>query len=489
MSGGDADVLRGPGVAGRVVRGGALRIVGYGLTNVLGIVSSVVLLRTLGVADFGRYGTVLALVAVAATITDAGLTITGSRELALREPGPERRRMLGSILGLRLTLCVAGMAGALLFALAAGYDDAMIAGVALAGAGAVLLAWQATLGLPLVVNLRNGLVALSDVLKQSILVVGVVALAIAGDAGLAAFLAIQVPIGAISLAVMPFMVGRAERAWPRFDPADWRYVGLRALPVAAAAILAMVYLRILTVMASVLTGEHEVGLFVTSARVVEMVGGLALLLGGVVLPVASVAAREDRGRLVYLLRRTTEVSLVLGVLIAIVLVVGATPVVELLGGAEYRDAGPVLAIQGLAIVTIFLVQTWITFLIADHRQRDLVVAVGAGLVTVVVGGAVLIPAMGAEGAALAAVVADVVYAGTALVMVRRAIPEITPATFGFLLRLVAAVAPAVALALVPGLPAAASALLGAAAFALAATVLRTVPPDVWAAVPLRLRRR
>jgi hypothetical protein len=37
-------------------------------------------------------------------------------------------------------------------------------------------------------------------------------------------------------------------------------------------------------------------MFATSARIVEMLGGIALLMSGIVLPVAAVAARDDRSR-------------------------------------------------------------------------------------------------------------------------------------------------------------------------------------------------
>ena len=69
------------------------------------------LLRHLGVADFGRYGTVIALVAIASGLADAGLNMTGSRELALLPRGSERRRLLGALLGARLLLLLAAAAG------------------------------------------------------------------------------------------------------------------------------------------------------------------------------------------------------------------------------------------------------------------------------------------------------------------------------------------------------------------------------------------
>ena len=96
-----ADVLSGDDVSRRVVRGGAIRFVGFALVNLLGVVSALILLRHLGVVDFGRYGTVMALIAIASGLADAGLTVVGSRELALRAPGEERRRLVGMMIGLR----------------------------------------------------------------------------------------------------------------------------------------------------------------------------------------------------------------------------------------------------------------------------------------------------------------------------------------------------------------------------------------------------
>src|SRR5690349_6286101 len=103
----DSGVLSGTDVAGRVVRGGLQRVVGYGVVNLLGVASSVVLLRHLGVADFGRYGTVIALVGIASGLADAGLNLTGSRELALLHDTQERRHLLAGLLGVRLLLLVA----------------------------------------------------------------------------------------------------------------------------------------------------------------------------------------------------------------------------------------------------------------------------------------------------------------------------------------------------------------------------------------------
>lgn len=477
-----ADVLSGDDVSRRVVRGGAVRFVGFGLVNLLGVVSALILLRYLGVVDFGRYGTVLALIAIASGLADAGMTVVGSRELALRSPGEERHRLVAMMVGLRLALAIAFVAVAMGVGLAAGYDDVMLAGVALAGLGAILLAAQVTIALPLAVELRNARLTVSEIVKQVILVAGI-AICAALDATLVWFFAVQVAVGLGSLAVLPLLVGREAVVAPRWDVEEMKRFGRKALPVAGALVLTIAYVRLLVVLCSVLTSEYETGLFVTSARIVEILGGVALLISGVVLPVASVAARDDRGRLGYVLARTTEVSLMLGVLSALVFVFAAEPVVVLLGGEEFRDAGPVLQLQAPAVATIFLVQAWAAFLVADDHLRDLFRCVAVGLAALLVAGVVLIPIADAQGAAIAAVVADVAYATAVFFAIRRLPGHLVPLDGRFLARLALAFVAAIAVGLaLPG-PDEVVAVVVAAVFAAGCIVQRLVPVDVWSALP------
>ena len=95
------DLLARPEAGGRVVRGGLLRGVGYGVGTLLAAGTAVLLLRHLGRDDFGRYGTVAALLGIVSGISDAGLTAVGSRELALA-PVADRPRLLRNLVTLRL---------------------------------------------------------------------------------------------------------------------------------------------------------------------------------------------------------------------------------------------------------------------------------------------------------------------------------------------------------------------------------------------------
>ncbi len=92
------DVLSSPEAGGRVIRGSAWRVGANGAGIVLGLATATLLLRHLGVAESGRYVTVLSLVAIPVYVADIGLNVAGSRELALRDPA-ERRALIGNILG------------------------------------------------------------------------------------------------------------------------------------------------------------------------------------------------------------------------------------------------------------------------------------------------------------------------------------------------------------------------------------------------------
>jgi O-antigen/teichoic acid export membrane protein len=236
------------------------------------------------------------------------------------------------------------------------------------------------------------------------------------------------------------------------------------------------------VLMSLLSGdEDEVGYFVTSTRVFEVVGGLPFLISAVVLPVLTVVARDDRERLVYMTGRITQVMALGGVLMALVLWTLAEPLVVLLGGEEYRPAAPVLQIQAFAAITVFVSTGWQPTLFGLGRVRSSAAAIGAGLVAVLVAGLVLIPDQGATGAAIAAVVGDFVLCVAVYVALRLAGPG-PWFSGGMSLRVAGAAGVAVAVGLIPGLPDGLRALAVTAAFAGAVLLLRAVPEELTAAV-------
>ena len=469
----------------RVVRGGLIRAVGYGLTLVLGAAASVFLLRHLGVVEFGRYALVMSLIGVVAGITDAGLSVITTRELAVRPPG-ERREVIASLVGLRLVLTPIGIALVLGVAVLAGYPHSVLVGILIAGAGLVLINIQASLSIPLAVELRNGRLTAVEVTKQAIGTFGIAALAILG-AGLIPFFGVQILIGVGILALTPVLVGRRYLVAPRFDRGIWRRLIVEALPLAAAFVLGHIYFRILMVLVSLLATARETGYFAASFRVFEFLSVIPIMLAGVVLPVMAAAADQDRVRYAYILRRTSEVGLLCGVFLALMVAILAEPALVTLGGEAYRPAAPVLRIQALALVGIFLSQAGFAGLVALRAQREVAVATAVGIVAVLALGLGLIPSHGAEGGALAVALGDAVLAVTVLWLLWR--HDGTKAvTGGYVARVALAVLVAVAPLLVGGVPDVVLAVVSGVLFVGTALLLHLVPSEVLDGIP-RLRSR
>ncbi len=480
------DVLSDAQVGGRVISGSALRVAGFIVANLLTTVAAIVLLRYLGVEDFGRYGIVLALIGLVQGISDAGLTATGSREIALGTNDDDRRDVLAHVIGLRIALTTAGVVAAIGFA-ALSYDSELVYGTALAGIGVILTSTQSAMLLPLSVELRNGTLALNEVLRQFVLAVCFIGLAIAG-AGLIPFFGAQIVMGVVLLLVTPLMLARHHLVAPRWTPERIRALIVIALPVAIAAVLGIVYARIVVVLMSLLSSSDlELGYFVTSTRVFEIAGGIPFLVIAVMIPVMSVAARDDHQRLRYMSGRTVQVMTLAGVAVALVMWSAAEPVIVLLGGQEYEPAAPILQIQAIAAVTVFMAAGLQLPLFGMGLMRLTARALALGVTTVVVSGLVFIPLWDATGAAIAVVVGDVTLVLGLYVVLRRPMgPGWVPV--GAMLRVLLAAALGVGAGLAPIDSDVARAALALVTFVVAALVLRTIPSEVFDAARTALAR-
>src|SRR4051812_9808317 len=127
----------------------------------LSLASAPLLVRHLGIAEFGRYITVASLMNLVGGVTEGGVNVIALREYATLEQ--QRRAMvLRSLLGLRLALSTAGVVLGMAFALAAGYESPLVIGAAGAGVGVILQALQTFLTVPLQAELRFGWTAVLD---------------------------------------------------------------------------------------------------------------------------------------------------------------------------------------------------------------------------------------------------------------------------------------------------------------------------------------
>ena len=466
-----SDVLDTPEAGPAAIRGGALRTIGYAVGTLVTVGSAAALFRHLGVADSGRYVTVMSLMAVVQGLTDAGLTAIGVREWAVRRPD-DRQAFMRHLLGVRVALTVVGVALAVVFTVLAGYSNTLIAGTALAGAGTVLIALQTALAVPLNAQLRFGWVTLLDLLKQVVTAAVILAL-VALDASLLPFLAVTIPAGLVTYVATAVVVRRDSPVRPSWDRAEWTALLRDALPFAAATAIAAIYFRLTIVLMSLISNPTETGYFGASFRIVDVLLVVPQLVVGSAFPIFARAARDDSARLAYGVHRMFDATLCLGGLIALALVLGAPAASAIVAGPDFDGAIPVLRLQGLALIGSFAAAVLGYAMLSLRMHREVLIASGAALVVSVAATFALAPPHGAEGAAIATILGEVALAVTGLLLLRgtgispplSVVPKVLLA-FGL-----------GALFLLTPLPSVPQLVLGSVVYVVGLLVLRAVPEE------------
>ncbi len=459
------------------VRGSALRSAGYVAGLAMSLVSAPLLTRHLGTVGFGQYIAVISLVTIVAGLTEGGLNSIALREYAART-GAERASVIRDLIGIRIALSV--VAGLVAVGLAAvfGYTATLVLGTAVAVAGQMLQVYQTLLSSSLQGELRFGWITALELVRQTVSVVLIVALVLAG-AGLLPFFVIPVAAALATLSVTFRVTRGLIPLRPTFHPRRWLPLLRDTLPFAAAIAVSVLYFRVGVIAMSILSSSVQTGYFGASFRVIEVLVGVPSLIAGAAFPIlARTASQGDEVRLQYAAGRLVEGTLVLGTFMSLMLVLAAKPVIDVLGGSAFAASVPVLRIQGLALMATCVAVSAGYVLLAMHRHRAILLANASALLMSILASVLLISLFEARGGAVAVVLAEFALAGTQVTMLIRARPQLRRA---FLLRplaIVAVGAASSAVALLPLLPALAKAALGAVVFAALLALTRLFPPEI-----------
>ncbi len=461
------------------IRGGALRGAGYGLTLLLSAASVPLLVRHLGVVDFGRYVIVTALLTLIAGLTEGGLQAVGTREYAQREAA-ERDRLMANLIGLRIALTVVGVAAAVAFTLLAGYDRVLVLGTGIGGAALLVQSIQTLLAIPLMARLRLGWVTVADLLRQSVFVAASLGLVVAG-AALLPFFMVAIPASLAALVLTGVLVRRLTPFRPRFERDEWWVLLRDTIPYAAAIAINVVYFRLALIIMSLLAIELETGYFAASFRVLEVLLPIPAVVVGVVFPILARAARDDLERLGYASQRVFDVAVIAGVGLVLCIELGAPLILSILAGDAGKPSVVVLRIQAPALLATFVAVACGFSLLSIRRHRSLLVANAVALAFSVALTVLLVPGLGARGAAIATTAAE-----WALALVTFALLVRAHEALRLSLRVIGPVTAASAAGALPALapvPAAAQVALGGSLYLLLLVAFKAVPPEIRGALP------
>lgn len=483
--GSPADILSTTAAGPAAMRGGALRVSGYVAAVLVSALSAAVLFRHLGRTEAGPYVTATALVAIVGAFSDLGLTAIGIREISVL-PAHEGWALARDLLGLRIVLTLIG--GALVTTVAwVTYSRLLAGGVALASGGLLLQATQDNFAMPLTVGLRIGWVSALELLRSLLTTLLIIVFVLLG-AGIVPLLGISIPVGLVVLALTIGLVRGIRELAPTFNWQRWRRLLGSMLPYTVAAAASALYLRVSILLVSALSTRTQSSYFGASFRIVEVLTLVPALLVSGAFPIFARAARDDHERLGYALGKVFDVALAVGAWVAVSTAIGAPLAIAIIGGAEFKDAAPVLAFQGVALGAMFVSIVWANGLLSLGLYRLIMVlnllalAFNALLVTL------LIPLDGARGAALGTAVAEITVTIVQAVVVIRGRPALRPSP-----RAIPRVALATVVGIAPiaitGIPVIARLLLSTALFGAVILASGALPQEVLDLLPAGVRRR
>jgi O-antigen/teichoic acid export membrane protein len=479
----ESDLLDRPEAGARLIRGSTVRAFTTGgslFCNALAVAATI---RYLGSDSYGDLTRLAALVFICTVLVDAGVTGLATREYAVA-PHVERAPILRSFLGLRLVSIAVAAVLVVAVAAASGESAFLLRGAVLLVAGAGVTVLQQTYAVPLANSLRIQTVAFLELLRN-VIALGLTIVLVEASAGILWFFAVPAASGIAMLAVTLVLVRGSGGLVPSLDLPRWRATLRPAVPYAVAAAAGVVYFRFPMWIIGDVSSVEQTGQFAIAFRAVEALTAIPILVVASAWPLLARSASVDRARLTHVLGRASEVALVIGTGIALVLALGAPLIVLLLSGGEPRAAVEALRVLSVALITTFLTTSWSFALLSLHRYRSLMIATGIASIAAAGGSALLAASFGAVGAAVSVVVAEgVLVTGYALALQRTTsvpVPWVVAAK----------VVGAVCIAVIPaalGAPPIISAPVGVAVYASLVVAFRAVPGEVWVALSLRRPR-
>ncbi|MDO8599525.1 MAG: flippase [bacterium] len=424
----------------RIITQTGIQVLGKIASIGFGVIAIAIITRSLGLAGYGEYATVMAYLQLFGIAVDLGLNVLAPSELGRLKYGEQKNfspstavegeregegvragRLLSNIFTIRLSAAV------IVFALAAGvafliptYSPAVRIGIALATFSFLGIVLTQILQTPFQVAADMRMIAIAEIVGRALLVGGV-ALAAWRGAGLLAMVWATI-VGNTAMCVIAFIAARRHVALHlSFDFVAWRGILSRSWPIALSILFNLVYLRADAVILSLLKPAADVGIYAAPYRLLDVLTQFPHMVMGLVLPMlAAVWAAGDRARFHERLQRTFDGLALVGFPIAAGAIALGTPLMSFVAGREFAVSGPVLGVLALALLGIFLGQPFGYGVVAVGAQRRMLWGYAVVAAVTLVGYLVLIPVFSYWAAAWLTVASEIAIATITFSVVRRA---------------------------------------------------------------------
>lgn len=366
------------------------------LDTFLALVITALLTRYLGPAGFGDYIIIFTFWYIFMVLADLGLYSITVREISQNDD--RESEIISNALTLRMVSTAAIFLLGILAVFFFPYKNEIKIGVVIASFGFwALFSAQVLLGL-FQKKLRIDKAALADMAGRAAQLVLVIFF-IKGNYPLLSIIVAFSVSSFIIFIVNIWFVRKFVSLVFAMNFKIWKKMLREGWPLALSAILVMLYFRLNIITLSLMKGEEAVGYFGAAYKVLENVIFFPAMLVGLVMPIMSKTAKEDKEKFKDILNKVSKVLIVLFAPLATITVVLSDEIIEIIAGRKFGESAGALDILIFAAALIFLATLWSNAIIALGEQRHLIKIYFWGAAVNFAANLILIPSLSYIGAA------------------------------------------------------------------------------------------
>jgi len=360
------------------------------VTFLLGFVAQVVQPRYVGPDGIGQVQLAFSIWLIAQTLITLG---TGSYLTLVMAQDPARgRALVGPVLLLRMALFVVASIGVAIFASNVGYSNEIKILLVIAGSTMLIMALADTYTSAFFGLEQMRYPARITIFAKLLYTIVMVAVLVLG--GGVYGLALTTTINAVlTVTLLAFFYRRYGRiSWKR-PPDGYRGLVTASFGFMVAGAVVVIYLQIDMITMSLLVDETALGWYTVADVLMSSLLFIPTILISVLFPVIGRVHHEGAAESAELVRRSLSALTLTGVAIGFGAFIVAEPFCALLYGEDFRQAGQVLAVFGIALPFIFATMMLGTVALATGHKRFWTTLMVVGIVVSICFNIVVVPLM------------------------------------------------------------------------------------------------
>jgi len=403
----------------KIAQNSIIQLSGKLVSLVLGLVSVMIMTRYLGQEKFGYYYTVIAFLQFFGILVDFGLTLTTVQMIS--DSKWDLSKVMNSIMSFRVITATVFLGLSPIVVWFFPYNNFIKWGVLI-----VVFSFFCST----VIQALTGVFQQKFKMLQITVAEVVGRILLVGGVALTAFFHKDIYwiFGTISLSsilnlVLVFFFSRKYIHWKlEFDTKIWRELIHKSWPIALAISFNLIYLKMDSIILSLVRSQSEVGLYGATYRVLDILTMLPAVLLGIALPVLSkYFIDKEFTKLKDLLQKIFDALIIFAVPIIIGTQIIGRPVMEFFAGKDFSASGDILRVLILAAGAIFVTTVSGYAVVAVQKQRPMTWGYLVAAVTTLAGYLYFIPKFGYWGAAWMTVYSEILIMVWSTVLVYKTI--------------------------------------------------------------------